>query len=726
MDSLVIVESPTKERTIGKMLSKNFVVKSSYGHIRDLPQRKLGVDVDNNFEPSYVVLPRAKKFLPQLNKMAREAKTIFLATDYDREGEAIAWHLAHLLKVPKEKLRRITFHEITPEAIKAALSEPRGLDENLVDAQVARRILDRLVGYKLSPLLWRKVKRGLSAGRVQSVAVRLICQREEEIEKFVPQEYWTLAVELEKAGHASFWAHILAKGTHRYERLELSSKDVVDPILSDLKDARYVVSKVDKKERRRQPGAPYTTATLQQDASHRLGFRAQRTMIIAQQLYEGLDLGNGETVGLITYMRTDSTFIAKAAQDEAAAFIGTKYGKDQLPPKPRVYKTKAKGAQEAHEAIRPTSVSRTPESMQKHLSPEQHKLYKLIWDRFVASQMADAVYDTLTVDVAANPKAVDPAKGEAAVVVGDDTYLFRANGRTLKFPGFLALNPAVEDDDKKDEMLPPLSVPDMLKALKLNPEQHFTEPPPRYNEASLVKAMEDQGIGRPSTYAPIIQTIIARGYVRFEERRFVPTELGKTVDRQLVDNFSEIVDVNFTAEMEGLLDKVADGEAKWQTVVGNFWKSFSNKLGIAEKEMKVTKPQAKQTDIKCESCGQMMVIRESRYGRFLACSTYPTCTFKMSIDKDGNTVRPQETDEKCPECTKALVIRLGRRGRFMACSGYPNCKFTKSLPTDGRSAEPTGEKCENCGKDMVRKVGRYGEFLACSGYPECKTIKKAG
>lgn len=721
MDALVIVESPTKERTIGKFLpAKKFLVRSSYGHVRDLPQRKLGVEVDNDFEPSYVILPRAKKLLPELNKAAKQAKTIFLATDYDREGEAIAWHLAQMLKVPAERLKRITFHEITPEAIKAALADPRELDSNLVDAQVARRVLDRLVGYKLSPLLWRKVKRGLSAGRVQSVAVRIICQRESEIEKFVPQEYWTVSVLLEKKGHAPFWANLHSKGAHKFNRLELASKSVVDEILSGLESAKYAVSKIESKERRRQPPAPFTTASLQQESSHRLGFRAQRTMIVAQQLYEGIALSNGETVGLITYMRTDSTFIAQAAQAEAAKYIMGKFGKELLPPKPRVFKTKAKGAQEAHEAIRPTSTLRDPESVKSYLSPEQFKLYKLIWDRFVGSQMADAIYDTMTVDIGSAPSP----------------YTFRSSGRTLKFPGFLTLQGKVEtpadaeapkdtEESDKEETLPPLTVGDGLSKKELKPEQHFTEPPPRFNEASLVKTMEELGIGRPSTYAPIIQTILGRGYVRFEDRRFTPTELGKTVDRQLVDNFSEIVDVNFTAGMETLLDNVADGKARWQAVIRNFWAPFSKKLVTAETEMKVTKPKVQETDIKCDKCGNMMVIRESRFGKFLACSTYPTCTFKASLDKDGNVIKPEETGEACPQCSKPIVSRMGRRGKFLACSGYPDCKFTKSIATEKMPSQPTGEKCENCGKDMVTKRGRFGEFLACSGYPACKTIKKA-
>lgn len=709
MDSLVIVESPTKERTIGKFLSKGYVVKSSYGHVRDLPQRKLGVDVDKNFEPAYVILPRAKKLVPQLNKYAKQAKTIYLATDYDREGEAIAWHLAQMLKVPPEKLKRITFHEITPEAIKAALNDPRELDLRLVDAQVARRVLDRLVGYKLSPLLWRKVKRGLSAGRVQSVAVRLICQREDEIEAFKPQEYWSLAIEFETEKAETFWAQIYAGDGKRIDRLDITTKEKADEIVAAVQRGDWSVSSVDAKQRRRQPPAPFTTASLQQEASHRLGFRAQRTMIIAQQLYEGIDMGAGGQVGLITYMRTDSTFVAKAAQNEAAQYVESRFGKKHLPPSPRTFKTKTKGAQEAHEAVRPTSVMREPDEIKNHLSPEQHKLYKLIWERFVASQMADALYDTVTAEIAGSAHS----------------YTFRATGRTLRFPGFLALTPPSDDAENKDETLPVLDEKQPLSRKSIKPEQHFTEPPPRFNEASLVRAMETQGIGRPSTYAPIIHTIISRGYVRLEERRFIPTELGRTVDRQLVENFAEIVDVNFTAEMETMLDHVADGKAKWQTVVRNFWAPFSRKLTSAEKNMKVTKPKPKETDEKCDLCGAMMVIRESRYGRFLACSTYPQCTYKMSIDKEGKIVKPEETGEKCDECGKAIVVRVGRRGKFLACSGYPNCKFTKSMPKDDATPKSTGEVCENCGKEMIVKHGRFGDFIACSGYPNCKTIKKA-
>ncbi|MCB4756812.1 MAG: type I DNA topoisomerase [Elusimicrobia bacterium] len=707
MDSLVIVESPTKERTISKILSKGFLVRSSFGHVRDLPQRKLGVDIDDNFKPTYVVLPRAKSLLPQLQKAAKTAKHIYLATDFDREGEAIAWHLSELLRVPDAKLKRITFHEITPEAIKEALKQPRDIDAHLVDAQVARRVLDRLVGYKLSPLLWKKVRRGLSAGRVQSVAMRLICKREDEIGKFIPQEYWTLAVELEKSNEPPFWANIYACGDHRYDRLELGSKDVVDKILADLEKAPYQVSRVEPKERRRLPSAPFTTASLQQEASYKLGFRAQRTMSVAQQLYEGISLGGGP-VGLITYMRTDSTFVAKAAQQEALHYIEAKFGKEMLPPKPRIYKTKTKAAQEAHEAIRPTSVMQEPDAIKSYLTPDQLKLYKLVWERFVASQMADAVYDTLTVDISTSPQP----------------YIFRATGRVLRFPGFLALSPSMEDPEGKAERLPNLAAGDLLQKKQMMPERHFTEPPPRYNEASLVKMMEDCGIGRPSTYAPIIQTILQRGYVRMEDRRFIPTELGKTVDMQLLENFPDIVDVNFTAKMETLLDHIADGKAKWQSVVKNFWGPFLKRLSVADKEMKVVKPKALHTEHKCDQCGAALVVRESRYGRFLACSRYPICKYKVSMDKEGNVVRPEETGDKCELCGKPLIIRWGRRGKFTACSGYPECKFTKSLPQDQQTPKLPAEKCEICGRDMVHRRGRFGPFLACSGYPECKSIKK--
>jgi DNA topoisomerase I len=709
MKSLVIVESPTKERTISKFLSKDYFVKSSYGHVRDLPQRRLGVDLDHDFEPTYVVLPRAKKMVPEFKKIAKQADVIYLATDYDREGEAIAWHLSEMLNVPDKKIKRITFHEITPEAIKQSLGKPRKIDRNLVDAQVARRVLDRLVGYKLSPLLWKKVKRGLSAGRVQSVAVRMICQREEEISKFVAQEYWSLSVQLDKSG-ALFWAYLYSHQGKRYDKLDLATKGHVDKVLEDLKQASYGVLKVEAKPRRRQPPAPYTTASLQQDASHRLGFRAQRIMSIAQQLYEGISLGPEGSIGLITYMRTDSTHVAIPAQKEAAAYIQSKYGKNHLPPKTRIFKTKAKGAQEAHEAIRPTSAMRDPASVKQYLSPEQFKLYSLIWERFVASQMADAEYDTVTVDIG----------------TGDLGYVFRAAGRTLSFPGFLALNPQLEDQVEDQPKLPALETGDKLIEKILKPEQHYTEPPPRYNEASLVKAMETLGVGRPSTYAPIIGTILNRGYVRLEDRKFIPTELGKTVDYQLVENFAEIVDINFTAGLELSLDQVADGEADWRSVIKKFWEPFSQKLIRAETDMKVMKPKPQEIDEKCATCGAVMVMRESRYGRFAACSTYPACTYRISIDRAGVLVKPEETEHTCPQCSKKLVVRYGRRGRFLACPGYPECKYTMAIPSDQATTQPrlSGETCENCGKDMQIKRGRFGEFLACTGYPACKTIKK--
>jgi DNA topoisomerase-1 len=718
--SLLIVESPTKERTIGPMLGKDFVVRSSYGHIRDLPKKGLGVDVEKGFKPSYVVVPRAKKILAELVTLADKADRVFLATDFDREGEAIAWHLSKALKLSKEKAQRITFHEITKDAIKEAIQNPRAIDESLVDAQVARRVLDRLVGYRLSPLLWEKIRPGLSAGRVQSVAVRLICAREEEIEKFKAEEYWTLTALLEKTGQA-FTAGLFSKGETKFTKFSFRQKGSVDEVLADLKGATYAVASVEPKERRRSPAAPFTTASLQQDASRRLHYSASRTMVVAQQLYEGIEVEPGDgPVGLITYMRTDSVQVAKVAQTDAVAFIQKTYGKDHLPPKPRIYKTKSKGAQEAHEAIRPTQPSRTPESIRKFLEPDQFKLYELIWRRFMASQMADAVFDTVTADIS--------AKG----------YLFRASGHTLKFPGYLAVYGEVADEDAKKEgeesgALPPLKAGDPLDLKELKPEQHFTEPPPRFNEASLVKVLEEHGIGRPSTYAPIMHTIVDRGYVRLEERRFFPSSLGRVVDGQLLVHFPEIVNVDFTAKMEDLLDGVAESKADWVEVLKGFYGPFEaeiQKAGTAMEKIEI-KPEA--SDEKCPKCQAPMGIRENRNGRYLACSRYPDCKSTIPVDRSGKKIVPQETGEVCPNCKKPMVIRIGRGfgrrpSRYLACTGYPECKTTFSIDKDGNKIirpkpEPTDEKCGKCGKMMWKRVGKRGPFLACSGFPKCRNIK---
>ena len=718
--SLLIVESPTKEKTIGKMLGKGFVIRSSYGHIRDLPSKELGVDPEKNFEPSYVILPKAKKILPELIRLAKDADKVYLATDYDREGEAIAWHLTHALKLDLARTKRITFHEITKEALQDAVKRPRDIDDALVNAQVARRVLDRLVGYRLSPLLWKKIRRGLSAGRVQSVAVRLICAREEEIEKFKAEEYWTLTALLEKSGQA-FAAGLFAEGETKFTKFSFRAKEPLDRVLEKLRGATYVVKSVEPKERRRSPAPPFTTASLQQDSSRRLHFSASRTMVVAQQLYEGIEVKAGEgPEGLITYMRTDSVNVAKEAQKEAVAFIEERYGKDHLPPRPRIYKTKSKGAQEAHEAIRPTKPSRTPESVRSFLEPDQFRLYELIWQRFMASQMADAIFDTMTVDITAS------------------SYLFRATGHALKFPGFLAVYGEVADEDaKKDaedegKTLPPLKAGDRVDLKELKPEQHFTEPPPRFNEASLVRVLEEHGIGRPSTYAPIIHTIVDRGYVRLEDRRFYPTELGRTVDVQLCAHFPEIVNVDFTAKIEEKLDQIAENTAVWTDVLREFYTPFERDLAKAETGMARVEIKPTPTDEKCPKCGSPMGLRENRFGRYLACSNYPTCKSTIPVDRNMKKIVPEETGEVCPNCGKPMVMRqgrsFGRPSRYLACTGYPTCKTTFSVDKNGQKIirpkpEMTDQKCQKCGKAMLKRVGARGPFLACSGFPRCRNIK---
>ncbi len=718
--ALLIVESPTKERTIGKMIGNDFLIRSSYGHIRDLPSKELGVDVEKGFEPAYVLLPKAKKIVPELSKLSAKATSVFLATDYDREGESIAWHLCKALKLDKKKAKRITFHEITREAIQEAMKHPRDIDEDLVNAQMARRVLDRLVGYRLSPLLWKKVRRGLSAGRVQSVAVRLICGREEEVKKFKPEEYWRLTAFLEKEGKV-FPAGLVSDGKNKFDKFAFRSGQALDLVLKKLADSPhgFTVRSVDPKERKRSPAPPFTTATLQQDASRRLHFSSSRTMIVAQQLYEGIEVSPGEgPEGLITYMRTDSVNVAKEAQAQAVSWVSSQYGKDHLPHKPRIYKTKSKGAQEAHEAIRPTKPSRTPESIRKFLQPEQFKLYELIWQRFMASQMTEALYDTLAVDI------------ESA------GYFFRANGHALKFPGFLAVYGEVVDEDAKKEekeenetkTLPSMSVGDVLNLKELKPEQHFTEPPPRFNEASLVKTLEEHGIGRPSTYAPIIHTIVERGYVRLEDRRFFPTDLGRVVDQQLVVHFPEIVDVGFTAKIEEKLDDIASSDEDWKKVVSSLYTPFVRDLDRAEKKMERIQIKPIETEEICPKCKSQMNIRENRFGKYLACASYPDCKTTFPLDRNGQKIVPQPTSEKCPNCGKDMVMKSRGRIRFLACTGYPECKTTFSVDKDGNKIirpkpEMTDEKCQKCGKPMLKRVGKRGPFLACSGFPRCRNIK---
>jgi len=709
MKSLVIVESPAKSKTISKMLGNDYIVKSSFGHIRDLPESKIGVDIDDNFKPTYVAMPKSKKVIADLKKAVAEVGHVYLATDLDREGEAIAWHLKELLKLSDKNTDRITFHEITESAIKEAVKNPRKLDMALVDSQQARRILDRLVGYKLSPILWKKVRKGLSAGRVQSVAVMMICDREEEIEKFVPVEYWSIEAELQKDKDISFTANLISKDGKKIEKLEIQNKEQADNILKELENAKYKVSSVEKKERKRSPYPPYTTSTMQQDVSRRLGFSSSKTMSVAQKLYEGIQIGNQGVVGLITYMRTDSLNVAAVAQKETLNFIETSYGKNFVPSKPRFYKTKSKGAQEAHEAIRPTSVKRTPEMMKQYLTADEYKLYNAIWNRFVASQMTDAVYDTVTIDIQAN------------------NYMFRATGSTLKFDGFMKVY-SIQDEETKEPKLPLLEQNDNLNLIKIVPEQHFTEPPARYNEASLIKTLEEYGIGRPSTYAPTIKTILDRMYVRLENKKFYPTDLGVVVNKFLKENFKDVINYKFTADIEEEFDDIAENKLKWQDVLKNFYTPFEKHLVQAEGATR-QKIAPKSTNEVCPKCGKPMVIRESRRGPFMACSGYPECKTTFSVDKDGNKVsnEPQQTEEKCPKCGGIMLKKMGFRGPYLACEHYPECKTTYSLDKNGNKVikpepEKTDIKCEKCGSPMLKRIGKRGPFLTCSAFPKCRNL----
>ncbi|MBI4054543.1 MAG: type I DNA topoisomerase [Elusimicrobia bacterium] len=727
--SLVLVESPTKERTISRFLGKSFVVRSTYGHVRDLPERKMGVDERNGFEPTYVVLSRTKKLLPALKQLANKSKKVYLATDHDREGESIAWHLTRILNLKESAFQRITFHEITPEAVRESLHSGRAIDPHLVQAQQARRILDRLVGYRLSPLLWAKIKRGLSAGRVQSVATRLVAERDQEIQGFSSEEYWTVGARLEKEGFPPFEAELelwrnekidegrsfsLFAEEYRVRTTRLKSSEQVDGVLEALGSAGFLISEKQAREVRRRAAPPFITSSLQQEASHRLSFSSDRTMRVAQSLYEGVELGHRERVGLITYMRTDSTSLASSAQGEAREVIGSLYGASYLPDTPPVFQGKVRGAQEAHEAIRPTTSRRTPDSIAVHLSVDQLKLYRLVWQRFIASQMADAVYDTVAADIQA---------GEA---------VFHATGRQLKFPGYLKVYREVEEEkSQNDVLLPPLEVGDSLRLLELLPRSHRTAPPPRYHEASLIRALEKHGIGRPSTYAPTLKTIVERGYVRVEpkDRRMFITSLGAVVTEGLKSFFKEIVDLSFTAKVEERLDDVAEGQCAWQEVVRDFYDPFCRSLQVAQMQMKENRIEPIRSEEKCPVCGKVMLLRESRFGKYLSCSQFPKCKGKISLDEHGKKRVPEETGEKCDKCGLPLVIRVGRRGRFLACSGFPRCINTFSLGPDGKKipqSQPveTTEKCKKCSSPMWLRKGKRGHFLACSAYPRCRSTAR--
>ncbi len=688
-NKLVIVESPAKARTLQGILGAGYLVKASLGHIRDLPEKSLGIDL-KNFTPKYIVLPQKKKIIREIKEAANTAVAIYLATDPDREGEAISWHLVEAAKLSKDNIpiRRVVFHEVTEEAVKQAFLNPRGIDMDLVNAQQARRLLDRLVGYKLSPLLWRKVQQGLSAGRVQSAAVRMIVDREQEIKNFVPVEYWTIEVELTKE-HPEFSFKALLISLIDGTKIDLSNGEEAERIVSELKIAEYTVKGIEAKEIIRQPALPFITSTLQQEAWRKLHFSAEKTMAIAQQLYEGLPIGGEGLVGLITYMRTDSPHMAASAVAEIRDFIRQQYGTDFLPLKPRSPVKKGRWTQEAHEAIRPTKVFRTPSQIAPYLTLEQLQLYELIWKRAVASQMSPATFDVKTITIEAKCSTVEK------------TYLLRASSSVLKFPGFTILYSESKDDDEMEKVvrsLPELEEGDSLKLLDVFPEQHFTQPPPRYTEATLIKALEQKGIGRPSTYAPILATIQERGYVYKENGRFYATELGFIVTKLLAQYFPKIIDLGFTAQMEAELDEIARGNKQWVTVLKHFYASFEKSLRKAFVEMAKVSLDQPTTEV-CPDCHKPMIIKSGRYGKFLACSNYPECKRRMPF--------VLKTGISCPKCGKELVERLTRKKRtFYGCSAFPKCRFAISQ-------KPFPQPCPQCGKLLVYYRKNWVKCLEC-------------
>lgn len=697
--SLVIVESPAKAKTINKFLGKDFIVIASVGHLKDLPKSKLGIDIENGFEPFYETIKGKANTLKELKKAGKTAEKIFLAPDPDREGEAIAWHIADEIDKGRKKTFRVLFNEITEKAVTDAIAHPTVLDQHKFEAQQARRILDRLVGYQVSPILWDKVRRGLSAGRVQSVAVRLICDREREIQAFVPKEYWSETAEFAHSSGGVFKAKLAKKDGKKFE---INNEQESDAVLSDLKGASYSVDEVEKKETKRNPAAPFITSKLQQEASRKLGYTAKKTMMLAQQLYEGVDIGEDNPVGLISYMRTDSTRVSNEAVASARELISAKYGEQYLPAKPNIYKSKKK-SQDAHEAIRPTYFQYTPESVAKHLSKDQLKLYQLIWNRFIACQM--------------NPAIIDQTR----VQIGAKGYTFNASGSSIKFPGFMAVYIEGQDvEEEKEELIPPsLAKGDALKLIALLPEQHFTQPPPRFTEATLVKELEENGIGRPSTYAAIISTIQDREYVIKDKTQLKPTELGFMVTDLLVVSFPEILDVEFTAHMEEELDSIEEGQLEWRKAMEEFYGPFRESLEKAKKDMKNVKAEEVPTDIVCEKCSRHMVIKWGRKGKFLACSGYPECknTKDFETDEHGKVVvvvrAPETTDTPCPKCSKPMTVKSGRFGKFLACSDYPDCKST--LPYS------TGIPCPNNDEGMLveRRTKKGRTFYGCSKYPKC-------
>ena len=719
--SLVIVESPAKARTINRYLGSDYTVKASMGHVMDLPKRDLGVDLKKDFKPTYIVIPGRRRVIQELKAAAEKADAVYLAADPDREGEAICAHLRELLDGKRRRFHRVLFNEITRDAVREAFAHPAEIDEHLVDAQQARRILDRLVGYQVSPLLWDKVKRGLSAGRVQTVALRLIVEREREILAFQKREYWTIEAHLEGKHPPAFDARLLKL---QGKDLEIPDQASAEQHAAAAKAADFVVRSVTTKEKRKYPVPPFTTSKLQQEAVRKLHFTAKKTMMLAQRLYEGVEVDQEGSVGLITYMRTDSTRVGEGALAAARDFIQRNFGTAYLPPAPIHYRNK-KGAQDAHEAIRPTAVERTPESVRAFLSPDEFRLYKLIWQRFVASQMNPAVFDQTTIDIAA----------------GD--YLFRATGSVEKFNGFRAVyeegkdeKAEMEEEEELKRPLPAVEQGETLQLRKLHPEQHFTEPPPRYNEATLVKALEEKGIGRPSTYATILSVIQNRAYVHKQQARFYPTDLGMLVSDLLVKNFSDIFDVAYTARMEEELDEVEEGKLSWIDALDEFYKKFKKDLRLAEREMEDIKGEGIPTDEKCEKCGKPMVVRLGRNGAFLACTGYPECDGTRDLTPElaaqygtAGPPAPDVAEENCQKCGKPMAVKRGRFGYFLACAGYPECRNTKKIVMKEGAATavadvPLEEKCPKCGNNLALKHGRYGQFTACSNYPNCRYVKR--
>ncbi|MBW6409750.1 type I DNA topoisomerase [Clostridium weizhouense] len=684
---LVIVESPAKAKTIGKYLGKNYIVEASMGHVRDLPKSKLGVDIENNYTPKYITIRGKGELIDKLRKAAKKADKVYLATDPDREGEAISWHLANILKISEEENCRIVFNEVTKTAVKDAIKQARTIDLDLVDAQQARRILDRLVGYEISPILWKNVKWGLSAGRVQSAALKLICDREEEIKAFVPKEYWSVDCILKKE-RKKFPVRL---STYKGKKFEINNEEEANNIIEELNENNFIVKSIKKGTKIKNPLPPFTTSTLQQDASKKLNFMTKRTMSIAQVLYEGVEVKGYGTVGLITYMRTDSVRISDEAQASAKTFIESEYGKEYVPVSPRVYKGK-KNIQDAHEAIRPTYVDITPEVAKKNLTPEQYKLYSLIWNRFVASQMASCNLNTNSIDI---------LNGE---------YKLKASGSTIEFDGFMKLYEYLNEDDEKSVTLPVLEEGEELSSASIEGKQHFTQPSPRYTEASFVKLLEEKGIGRPSTYVPTISTLLGRTYVVREKKNLIPTELGFIVNNIVSEYFKQIVDVDFTADMEKKLDNVEEGKENWTKIVEEFFTPLKEAIEKAEKEISKVVIEDKVSDVKCDKCGRMMVIKRGRYGEFLACPGYPECKNAKPI--------VEELDVSCPECGKKIVAKKSKKGKkFFGCSGYPECTFVSWY-------EPVKDKCPKCNSYMVLKYSKSkGKYVKCSNQ-ECDYTKE--